>query len=207
MDVLLAKTGTALHYGKRETIYTQGAASSAIFYIQSGMVMLTVRSKRVRPAVLSVFPAGSFFNEACLSKHTNYLSTATTLTPSSIIRVRKNEMVRLLSKQIEFADFFRQHMLVANMRFREDLLDVLINSARHRLARALLRLANMSSTGGNGPRGTSIPQISQGALANMIGTTRSRVSVFMNQFRRSGFISYHGIIEVHSSLRRALTKG
>jgi CRP-like cAMP-binding protein len=205
MDVLLAKTGTALHYGKRETIYTQGAASSAIFYIQSGMVMLTVRSKRVRPAVLSVLPAGSFFNEACLSKHTNYLSTATTLTPSSIIRVRKNEMVRLLSKQIEFADFFRQHLLVANMRFREDLLDVLINSARHRLARALLRLANMSSTGA--PRRASIPQISQGALANMIGTTRSRVSVFMNQFRRSGFISYHGIIEVHSSLRRALTKG
>jgi CRP/FNR family cyclic AMP-dependent transcriptional regulator len=203
-DVLLADAGTSSHYAERETIYAQGAASAAIFYVQSGMVMLTVRSKSRRPAVIAVLPAGNFFNEASLSKHLLYLSTATTLVPSSILVIKIADMVRLLRDKTEISTLFRVHMLAANTRFREDLLDMLGNSASQRLARALLRLANISSSGS--PRKASIPRISQLALAEMVGTTRSRINFFMNKFRKSGYISYNGMLEVHSSLREALSK-
>jgi CRP/FNR family transcriptional regulator, cyclic AMP receptor protein len=201
-DVMLADAGTSLHFAERETIYAQGAASSAMFYIQSGMVMLTVRTKGRRPSVIAVLPAGNFFNEASLTKHAAYLSTATTLVPSSILIIKTGEMVRLLHDEKEISVLFRTHMLAANIRFREDLLDVLGNSASQRLARALLRLANISSRGT--PRKASIPRISQLALAEMVGTTRSRINFFMNKFRKSGYISYNGMLEVHSTLREAL---
>ena len=203
-DTLLAGAGTSSRYAERETIYSQGASSNSIFYIQSGMVMLTVRSKGRRPAVISVLPAGNFFNEASLNKHLLYLSTATTLVPSSILLIKSSEMARLLHDEVEISALFRRHMLTANTRFREDLLDVLGNSASQRLARALLRLANISSTGS--PRKATIPRISQLALAEMVGTTRSRINFFLNQFRKSGYISYNGTLEVHSSLRQALSK-
>jgi len=201
-DVLLADAGTSSHFAERETIYSQGAASGAIFYVQSGMVMLTVRTKGRRPSVIAVLPAGNFFNEASLTKHLSYLSTATTLVPSSILTIKTSEMMKLLNSEIKIAALFRTHMLAANTRFREDLLDVLGNSASQRLARALLRLANISSTGS--PRKASIPRISQLALAEMVGTTRSRINFFMNKFRKSGYISYNGMLEVHSTLRQAL---
>lgn len=203
-DVLLAEAGTSFHFNERETIYTQGTPNGSVYFVQDGMVMLTVTSKGRRPAVISVLPAKTFFGEASLSNHRSHLSTATTLVPSTVLVIKKNEMVRLLDDQSEIAALFRGHMLAANMRFREDLLDVMVNSASQRLARALLRLANISSTGS--PRKASIPRISQHALAEMVGTTRSRVNYFMNQFRKSGFISYNGMLEVHSSLRQALSK-
>jgi CRP-like cAMP-binding protein len=203
-DVLLADAGTSSHYAEREKIYTQGTPNGSVYYVQSGMVMLTVTSKGRRPAVISVLPAKTFFGEASLSNHPSHLSTATTLAPSSVLVIKKNDMVRLLHDELEIASLFQTHMLAANMRFREDLLDVMVNSASQRLARALLRLANISSTGS--PRKASIPRISQLALAEMVGTTRSRINFFMNQFRKSGYISYNGMLEVHSTLRLALSK-
>jgi CRP/FNR family transcriptional regulator, cyclic AMP receptor protein len=203
-DVLLTGSGKSSHYAERETIYTQGSPNGSVYYVQNGMVMLTVHSKGRRPAVISVLPSKTFFGEASLSHHPTHLSTATTLVPSSVLVIKKSDMVRLLDGELKIATLFRTHMLAANMRFREDLLDVMINSASQRLARALLRLANISSSGS--PRKASIPRISQLALAEMVGTTRSRINFFMNQFRKSGYISYNGMLEVHSSLREALSK-
>jgi CRP-like cAMP-binding protein len=201
-DALLAGAGMVSDYAERETIYAQGSPNGSVYYVKNGMVMLTVHSKGRRPAVISVLPAKTFFGEASLSHHPVHLSTASTLVPSSVLVIKKNEMLRLLTSELEIATLFRTHMLAANMKFREDLLDVMVNSASQRLARALLRLANISSTGS--PRKAIIPRISQLALAEMVGTTRSRINFFMNQFRKSGYISYTGILEVHSTLRQAL---
>jgi CRP/FNR family cyclic AMP-dependent transcriptional regulator len=202
-DVLLAGAGKTSHFAERETIYSQGSPNGSVYYVQNGMVMLTVTSKGRRPVVISVLPARTFFGEASLAHHPTHLSTASTLVPSSVLVIKKNEMLRLLKDESGIAALFRSHMLAANMRFREDLLDVMVNSASQRLARALLRLANISSTGS--PRKASIPRISQLALAEMVGTTRSRINFFMNQFRKSGYISYNGMLEVHSTLRQALS--
>jgi CRP/FNR family cyclic AMP-dependent transcriptional regulator len=201
-DVLLSDAGTLSHYAERETIYAQGSPNGSVYYIQSGMVMLTVTSKGRRPVVISVLPAKTFFGEASLSYHRAHLSTASTLVPTSVLAIKKNDMVSLLDGELQIATLFRTHMLAANMRFREDLMDVMVNSASQRLARALLRLANISSSGS--PRKASILRISQLALAEMVGTTRSRINFFMNQFRKSGYISYNGMLEVHSTLREAL---
>jgi CRP/FNR family cyclic AMP-dependent transcriptional regulator len=165
-------------------------------------VMLTVTSKGRRPVVISVLPAKTFFGEASLSHHAAHLSTASTLVPTSVLAIKKSDMVRLLDGELRIATLFRTHMLAANLRFRQDLMDVMVNSASQRLARALLRLANISSSGS--PRKASIPRISQLALAEMVGTTRSRVNFFMNSFRKSGYISYNGMLEVRSTLRQAL---
>lgn len=164
--------------------------------------MLTVTSKGRRPVVISVLPARTFFSEASLSDHRAHLSTASTLVPSSVLAIKKSDMLRLLDGELQIASLFRTHMLAANMRLREDLMDVMVNSASQRLARTLLRLANISSTGS--PRKAGIPRISQLALAEMVGTTRSRINFFMNKFRKSGYISYNGMLEVHSTLREAL---
>jgi CRP/FNR family transcriptional regulator, cyclic AMP receptor protein len=201
-DVLLADAGKLSHYAERETIYTQGTPSGLVYYVQSGLVMLMVTSKGRRPVVISVLPAKTFFGEGTLSNHASHLSTASTLVPSSVLAIKKSDMVRLLDGEPQVATLFRIHMLAANMRFREDLMDVMVNSASQRLARALLRLANISSSGS--PRKASIPRISQLALAEMVGTTRSRVNFFMNSFRKSGYISYNGMLEVRSTLREAL---
>jgi CRP-like cAMP-binding protein len=208
-DALLADAGTSSYYKERKTIYSQGTASSAIFYIQSGIVMLAVKSPGRRSAVISVLPAGCFFNEACLSKQVLHLSTATTLAPSSVLSINKTRMIRLLREELRISVFFRAQMLIASKRFRDNLLDSMVNNASQRLARALLSLASLSSRGSS--RKAGIPRISQFALAAMIGTTRSRVNYFMNQFRKRRFISYKGshtqTIHVHSSLSRALATG
>ena len=201
-DVLLAEAGKSSHYAERETIYAQGTPNGSVYYVQSGMVMLTVTSKGRRPVVISVLPAKTFFGEASLSDHAAHLSTASTLVPTSVLAIKKSDMVRLLDGELRIATLFRTHMLAANLRFRQDLMDVMVNSASQRLARALLRLANISSSGS--PRKASIPRISQLALAEMVGTTRSRVNFFMNSFRKSGYISYNGMLEVRSTLREAL---
>jgi CRP/FNR family transcriptional regulator, cyclic AMP receptor protein len=204
-DLLLAGAGTSSSYAKKQTIYSQGAASGAIFYVQAGIVLLTVRSKGRRSAVISVIHAGGFLNEACLSNQLSYLCTATTLVPSSILMIDKKRMVRLLRDELQIAALLESQLLITNLRFREDLVDALVNSASQRLARALLRLANIIP--GGPPRKATVPRISQSALAAMVGTTRSRVNYFMNQFRKKGFISYNGTLEVRSSLRRALANG
>jgi CRP/FNR family cyclic AMP-dependent transcriptional regulator len=200
-DTLLAEAGKSSQYAERAVIYSQGATGRTIFYVQQGLVTLAVKSKGKRPAVLAVLPAGHFFNEACLLNHSVYSSTATALVPSSILALGKDEMLHLLQDEVAISTLFRTHLLDSNVRIREDLLDVLVNSVKQRLARALLRLANISS---DGPRKAHIPRISQRALAEMVGTTRSRVNFFMNDFRKSGFITYNGSIEVHGSLRKAL---
>jgi len=202
-DVLLSDAGTLSHFGERETIFKQGTPNGSIYYVQNGLVMLTVTSKGRRPVVLSVLPARTFFGEDTLSHHPAHLSTASTLVPTSVLAIKKNDMVRLLDGELQIATLFRNHMLAANTRYREDLMDVMVNSASQRLARALLRLANISSSGS--PRKASIPRISQLALAEMVGTTRSRVNFFMNSFRKSGYISYNGMLEVRSTLREALS--
>lgn len=202
-DVLLSEAGTLSHFAERETIYTQGTPNGSVYYVQNGLVMLTVTSKGRRPVVISVLPARNFFGEATLLDDYSHISTAKTLVPSSVLAIKKNAMVRLLHDEKEIATVFRTHMLAANTKLREDLIDVMVNSASQRLARALLRLANISSTGS--PRKAIIPRISQLALAEMVGTTRSRINFFMNQFRKSGYISYNGMLEVHSKLRQALS--
>lgn len=200
-DVLLAEAGRLSLYSERAVIFSQGATGRSIYYVQQGLVMLAVKTRGKRAAVIAVLPAGSFFNEACLLNTILHSSTATTLVPSSILAVGKDEMLRLLVAESTVSALFRTHLLTIGIRFREDFLDVLVSSVKQRLARTLLRLANISS---DGPRKGHIPRISQRALAEMVGTTRSRVNFFMNEFRKSGFISYNGSIEVHSSLRKAL---
>jgi CRP/FNR family cyclic AMP-dependent transcriptional regulator len=208
-DVLLADAGTSSDYKERKTIYSQGSASTAIFFIQSGIVMLTVKSPGRRSAVISVLPAGCFFNEGCLSNHLLHLSTATTLAPSSVLSINKTRMIRLLRDELKVSALFQTQMLISSKRFRDNLLDSMVNNASQRLARTLFSLANLSPGGPS--RKASIPQISQFALAAMIGTTRSRVNYFMNKFRKRRYISYKGTrsqtIQVHSSLSRALAKG
>jgi CRP/FNR family transcriptional regulator, cyclic AMP receptor protein len=202
-DILLADAGKSSQYAERSVVYTQGAKGHSIFYVQQGVVMLAAKSKGKRPAVLAVLPAGHFFNESCLLNHSTYPSTASTLVPSSILAIGKDDMLRLIHAEAIISNLFRTHLLTTNVRFREDLLDVLVNSVKQRLARALLRLANINS---DEPHKAHIPRISQRALAEMVGTTRSRVNFFMNEFRKKGFITYNGSIEVHGSLRKALVQ-
>jgi CRP/FNR family cyclic AMP-dependent transcriptional regulator len=202
--LLLAGAGVTSQYQEKRTIYPQGAANQTIFYIKKGMVMLTVRSKHRRPAVVAVLGAGHFFNELCLlghSRSSRSLSTATTITSCSIIAIEKEEMIRILRRGNGVSAFFISSLLSSTLRFREDLVDVLVNSSKQRLARALLRLAHL---GGKGRRMARVPRISQQALAEMIGTTRSRVNLFINQFRKRGFIGENGSSEVHRSLRIVL---
>jgi CRP/FNR family cyclic AMP-dependent transcriptional regulator len=200
-DTLLAEAGKSAQYAERAVIFSQGATGRSIYYVQQGLVMLAIKTRGKRTAVIAVLPAGSFFNEACLLNIILHATTATTLVPSSIVAIEKDEMLQLLDGQAIISSLFRTHLVATNIRYREDLLDVLVSSVKQRLARALLRLANISS---NGPRRAQIPRISQRALAEMVGTTRSRVNFFMNEFRKSGFISYNGSIDVHGSLRKAL---
>ena len=144
-EVLLAKAGTVSQYGEKETIYSQGTAAHSIFYIREGVVMLTVQSKQRRPAVVAVLGAGDFFNELCLLHHLRCRSTATALTSSSILAIKKKKVIRTLRRENGISTFFRTSLLCSVMRFREDLVDVLVNSSEQRLARALLRLAHLGA--------------------------------------------------------------
>jgi CRP/FNR family cyclic AMP-dependent transcriptional regulator len=199
-EVLLAGAGTISQYRGKETIYPQGAAAHTIFYIQRGIVMLTVQSKYRRPAVVAVLGAGNFFNELCLLGHRRCMSTAATITSSSILAIEKEAMIRLLRRENEISTFFESSLLSSILRFREDLVDLLVNSSEQRLARVLLRLAHIGKKG----RRALVPRISQEALAEMIGTTRSRTNLFMTRFRKRGFIHYNSGLEVYRSLRIVL---
>ena len=196
----LAKIGegrSVLASRKKQMIFSQGDAADAVFYIQTGKVKLTVVSKQGKEAVVAMLEAGAFFGESCLIGQVIRLSTATALEASSILRITKETMLRMLSEEPSFSKFFTTYLLSHSMRIEEDLVDQLFNSSEKRLARALLLLARF---GKEGEPQACIPNISQETLAEMIGTTRSRVSLFMNKFRKLGFIEYNGTLNVHSSL-------
>lgn len=189
---------TSLEYQGDESVFSQGDAADAVFYIQSGKVKLTVVSKSGKEAVVAILPEASFFGEGCLAGQPVRMSTVSTVQRSTIIRVAKPEMLSLLHQEPEFAERFLAYLLSRNIRMEADLVDHLFNSSEKRLARLLLLLANF------GQESKPIPvvaKISQETLAEMIGTTRSRVSFFMNRFRELGFIDYNsGGMHVHSSL-------
>src|SRR5215831_5624971 len=188
---------TVSHYRKDDVIFSQGAPADAVFYIQKGKVKVAVASEQGREAVIAILDAGSFFGEGCLIGQPLRLARATAMTNSSVMRVGKAEMVRVLRAEPTFGEMFMSYLLIRNSRIEEDLVDQLFNSSEKRLARTLLLLANFGKEGGPEPVPT---KISQETLAEMVGTTRSRVSHFMNKFRKLGFIDYNGQLQVHSSL-------
>ena len=198
--ILLTQIGdgkTTINCTRGQRIFAQGDPSEAIFYIQKGKVKLTVVSKPGREAVLAILGAGDFFGESCLAGQPLWMKAATAMGDSTIIRVEKQAMIRLLRQEPAFSELFMTHLLSRNIRIEEDLVDQLFNSSEKRLARILLLLANFGKESKPEPL---IAKISQETLADMIGTTRSRVSFFMNKFRKLGFIEYNGGLHVHSSL-------
>ena len=190
---------TVAHFARGETIFTQGDACDHVLYIRSGGVKLSVISKNGREAVVAMLGPTDFFGEACLAGHSSRMGSATAITPCVILMVRKGEMVRLLHTQHAMSDRFISHMLSRNLRIEEDLIDQLFNSSEKRLARALLLLARY---GKKDKPVRLVPRISQETLAEMIGTTRSRVNFFLNKFKKLGFVEYDGELplKVNSSL-------
>jgi CRP-like cAMP-binding protein len=180
-----------------KVVFAQGDAADSVFYIQKGKVKITVVSETGKEAVIAILNAGDFFGEGCLAAQQLRMSTATVMAAGSLMRLEKSRVVEVLRDQPAFAELLLAYMLTRTIRIEEDLVDQLFNSSEKRLARALLLLANF---GKEGKPETVIPKISQETLADMIGTTRSRVSFFMNKFRKLGFIKYNGTLEVHSSL-------
>ena len=199
-QTFLSKVGsgkTSLTPLKKQVLYSQGDAADAVFYIQRGKVKLTVVSKQGKEAVVAILEQGSFVGEPCLAGQTVWTATATALEDSSLVRIDKDAMLHVLHKEPTFAALFMSYLLAHSIRIQEDLVDQLFNSSEKRLARILLLLAHFGKEGKPEP---VIAKVSQETLAEMIGTTRSRVSFFMNKFRKLGFIEYNGGLHVHSSL-------
>lgn len=199
--VFLATIGqgrSILKIRKNAKLFSQGDSCDSIFYIQEGKVRLTVVSKTGKEATIGILDQDNFCGEGCLAGERTRIGSATALTDCKVLRIGKKDMLEVLHSQQTFSDLFVAYLLSRNKRYQEDLIDQLFNSSEKRLARILLLLAGF---GGNGiPANTGIPNISQEVLAGLVGTTRSRVSLFMNKFRKMGFIDYNGEIEVHSSL-------
>jgi CRP/FNR family transcriptional regulator, cyclic AMP receptor protein len=199
--LFLAKIGegrSLADYKQNQKVFSQGDRADAVFYIQKGQVKLTVVSRNGKEAVIAILGVESpFFGEGCLAGQSIRMATATTMSESSIMRIKKAAMVRVLHDEPTFSELFLHHILFRSIRIEEDLVDQLFNSSEKRLARVLLMLANF---GKEGTAELVIPQISQETLAEIIGTTRSRVSFFMNRFRKLGFIHYNGGLQVHRSL-------
>jgi CRP/FNR family transcriptional regulator, cyclic AMP receptor protein len=188
---------TIAKHRRGAAIFSQGDPATAVFYIQDGGVRLSVLSKTGREAVIAMLGPGDFFGEGCLAGQSIRMGTATTITPTTILTIEKQQMVRVLHEQPDLSDRFISHVLSRNIRIEEDLVDQLFNSSEKRLARALLLLARYGKD--DAPIRT-IPKLSQEILAEMVGTTRSRVNFFMNKFRKLGFIEYNGVIEIKESL-------
>jgi CRP-like cAMP-binding protein len=199
-QVFLATVGVArtiTQCPKDYKIFSQGEPAESVFYIQQGRVKLKVKSKQGKEAVVAILGTGDFVGEACLIGQTVCLATATAIAPSSILRIEKSEMLRVLHEEPAFSDFFIPYVLSRNVRVQEDLVDQLFNSSEQRLARTLLLLANF---GKEGTPETIVPEINQETLAGMVGTTRSHVNFFMNKFKKLGFIDYKDGLRVHRSL-------
>jgi CRP/FNR family transcriptional regulator, cyclic AMP receptor protein len=182
---------------KKRTIYAQGASCDAVFYIQKGKVRLTVVAKNGKEATIGILNKGDFFGEGGLAGQPLRMGTATAMTDCELMRIEKKAMMEALHREHTLSDMFTAYLLGRNIRYEADLVDQLFNSSEKRLARTLLLLAQF---GKEGKPETVVPKISQETLAEMVGTTRSRVSFFMNRFRAMGFIEYNGGLEVHSSL-------
>jgi CRP-like cAMP-binding protein len=188
---------TVAKYRKDQIVFSQGDPADAVFYVQKGKLKITVVSERGKEAVAALLGPDEFFGEACMAGQQRRLVTVSAMTDALVARIEKAEMIRLIREQPAFSEMFMTHILNRTIRVEADLIDQLFNSSERRLARLLLLLANYGSEGKPEP---IISKISQETLAEMIGTTRSRVSFFMNRFRKLGFISYNGHIEVHKSL-------
>jgi CRP/FNR family cyclic AMP-dependent transcriptional regulator len=178
-------------------VFAQGAAATSVFYIETGGMKLSVLSSAGKEAVVALLHPGDFFGEGCLAGQPLRMGTATAVVATSALRIQKGDMQRMLNEHVAFAERFLAHMLARNIRIEEDLVDQLFNSREKRLARALLLLARF---GRESKSQRVLPRLSQETLAEMIGTTRSRVNFFMNKFRKLGFIEYNGGLKVHSSL-------
>ncbi len=188
---------TISKYRKDQTVFAQGEAADAVFYIQQGKIKITVLSEQGKEAVVAILGKGDFFGEGCLAGQLLRMASTTTMMECEIMRLEKAAIIRVLHEEPAFSEMFMSHLLTRNIRVEADLVDQLFNSSEKRLARALLLLANFGKEGKPEP---VVAKISQETLAEMIGTTRSRVSSFMNKFRQLGFINYNGHLEVHSSL-------
>jgi len=194
---------TVATYEPEAVIFAQGDPADSVYYIQSGKVKLSVTSAAGREAVVAVLSHGDFFGEGSLIGQSVRLATSTALADCSLDRIDKSEMVRVLHEEAEFSDRFTAHLLTRNSRAEADLVDQLLNSSEKRLARALLLLANFGKEGRPEP---ITAKISQETLAEMVGTTRPRISFFMNKFRKLGFIDYNGTLRVHNSLLSVLLR-
>ena len=200
----LVKVGagkTILKFERSQHVFKQGDAADAVFYIQKGRVKLTVLSEQGKEAVVGILEPGQFFGEGCLNGHSLRIATTTAMEECVITSITKEAMITTLHTEPKFSELFMAYLLTRNSRVEEDLIDQLFNSSEKRLARLLLLLAHF---GKEGKPQTILVDISQETLADMIGTTRSRVSFFMNKFRKLGLISYNGKIEVHNSLLNAV---
>jgi len=203
LEALLAVIGEgrkAVLFPKKQTIFAQGDPADAVFYLQTGKVKLAVVSKAGKEATIGILSDRSFFGEGSLAGQVLRMGTATAMTDCSVLRIEKKAMMQALHREHALSDMFVAYLLARNIRYEEDLVDQLFNSSEKRLARVLLLLAHF---GKEGIPETVVPRISQETLAEMIGTTRSRVSFFMNRFRKLGFIHYgadDGGLQVHSSL-------
>ena len=198
--VFLTKTNggrTTAEYGENCVVFAQGDPADEIFYIQKGKVKLSVLSRQGKEAVVAILGPGDFFGEGCLAGQPLRMATALALLKSTIMKIGKADVLRVLRDEPTFSELFVAHLLSRNIRIEEDLIDQLFNSSEKRLARVLLLLANFGNE--NAPQPV-IPKISQETLAGIVGTTRSRVSFFMNRFRKLGLIEYNGELKIHSSL-------
>jgi CRP/FNR family transcriptional regulator, cyclic AMP receptor protein len=196
----LTKVGsgkTIATFVKNATIFSQGDTADAVFYVQEGKVKLTVVSQQGKEAVIAMLQPASFFGEACLGGETLRMATATALQDATILRIEKQAMIEVLHQEPAFSELFMGYLLSRNIRIQEDLVDQLFNSSEKRLARILLLLAHF---GTDEQQETAIAKISQETLAKMVGTTRSRISFFLNKFRKLGFIEYNGGLRVHRAL-------
>jgi len=196
----LAKVGdgkTISKLKKGEIVFSQGDAADAVFYIQKGKLKLTVISEQGKEAVIAILGPGHFFGEGCLNGHELRVATTTTMDECVITRIAKGAMIATLHSETDFSEMFMAYLLARNSRIEEDLVDQLFNSSEKRLARLLLLLANFGKEARPEP---ILGKISQETLAEMIGTTRARVSYFMNKFRKMGYIDYNGSVKVHNSL-------
>jgi CRP/FNR family transcriptional regulator, cyclic AMP receptor protein len=198
--IFLAKVGegrSIVRYLKDQTVFSQGDPADAVFYIQLGKVKVTVVSEQGKEAVVAILGTNKFFGEGCLAGRSQRIATAATMTDSVIVQLEKAAIIRMIHEEPAFSEMFIAHLLARTIRIEADLVDQLLNSSEKRLARMLLLLANFGKEGEPEP---VIARISQETLAKKVGTTRSRVSYFMNKFQKLGFIAYNGGIEVHSSL-------
>jgi CRP/FNR family cyclic AMP-dependent transcriptional regulator len=199
-EAFLAKVGrgrTLATYAKNKKIFSQGEPADAVFYILSGTLKLTVVSEQGKEAVVAILGPKEFFGEGCLAGQPRRMAGASAMSLCSIMRLEKLGLVRVLKNEPRFSELFLHYLLSRNIRIEEDLVDQLFNSSEKRLARVLLLMANFGKESKAEP---VIPKISQETLAEIVGTTRSRVSFFMNRFRKMGFIEYNGGLKIHSSL-------